>query len=389
MWQSKCRKSPRGKAIAAVVRGQQGDTGNSGAKCFICQKQGHTKQECMVEKSKLYCQHCKKRGNHNTNRFCQAFKPENKDKTKKGNNKPGDKKKAKARTVKETEKEEEELEEDDEDEDSDSTPLFVSRIQWWPLEETDSEGELDTSNEPEVFFLDSEFETEDDSSENESGYFTPPNSPAEEGIPLLTEDEDDPLMSEEDLGPPLLSDSEPDSESESEGDSEDDDDDIPVHHYLNNILNPLIVREPATTPAAAEDQNPPGARVWTEPQDDTEAEHQEVTHEMLLHILEINEERNAVRETATVESPPINDPTPVLRPEQVSSTAVEPPAEYNPQDGEVDFDSEDDQALLDCVQLDLEAEDIFNKMGRGAPPVFMTNSMLSYIVNYPLSDKFK
>ena len=63
---------------------------------------------------------------------------------------------------------------------------------------------------------------------------------------------------------------------------------------------------------------------------------------MLLHFLEINEERNVVRETATVESPPINDPTPVLRSEQVSSTAEEPPAELNPQDGEVDFDSEDD-----------------------------------------------
>ena len=73
----------------------------------------------------------------------------------------------------------------------------------------------------------------------------------------------------------------------------------------------------------------------------------------------------------------------------MSSTAVEPPAELNPQDGEVDFDSEDDQALLDCVQLDLEAEDIFNKVGRGTTPVFMTNSMLSYIINYPLSNMFK
>ena len=35
------------------------------------------------------------------NRFCRVFKPENKDKTKKGNNKPGDKKKA---NKKETEK---------------------------------------------------------------------------------------------------------------------------------------------------------------------------------------------------------------------------------------------------------------------------------------------
>merc|ERR1711867_123197 len=159
-----------GKAIAAVVRGQNGDAGDRVPKCHICQKQGHYKQECTVDKSKLYCQHCKKK-THHTNKFCPVFKRKNKDKTKEGNNKPGDKKKAKARAVKETGKEE------DEDEDSDTTPLFVSRLQWWPLEETDSEGELDTSNEPEVLFLDSEFETEDNSSENESGYFTPPTSP--------------------------------------------------------------------------------------------------------------------------------------------------------------------------------------------------------------------
>ena len=115
-----------GKAIAAIVRGQQGDAGNSGVRCFACQKQGHTKQECTVEKSKLYCQHCKQRGIHNTNRFCRAFKAnsDNKDKTKKGKNKPVDKKTKvnKARTVSNTEKEEEEPEEDDEDEDSDSPP---------------------------------------------------------------------------------------------------------------------------------------------------------------------------------------------------------------------------------------------------------------------------
>ena len=46
---------------------------------------------------------------------------------------------------------------------------------------------------------------------------------------FLTEDEEDPLMSEEDLSPPLLSDSEPDSDSEDEEDSEDDNDDIPVN----------------------------------------------------------------------------------------------------------------------------------------------------------------
>ena len=73
----------------------------------------------------------------------------------------------------------------------------------------------------------------------------------------------------------------------------------------------------------------------------------------------------------------------------MSSTAAGPLAGNNPQNGEVDFDSEEDQALLECVQLDLEAEDLFNKMGRGAPLVFMTNTMLSYIVNYPLAEKIK
>merc|ERR1712089_78345 len=84
-----------------------------------------------------------------------------------------------------------------------------------------------------VKYPDSDIETEDDLSE--SGYFTPPNSP--EGIPSLTEDEEDSLMSEENWGLPLLS------------DSEDEDDDIPVHHHLTNVLNPLIVRDPATAPA--------------------------------------------------------------------------------------------------------------------------------------------
>merc|ERR1712240_667569 len=110
---------------------------------------------------------------------------------------------------------------------------------------------------------------------------------------------------------------------------------------------------------------------------------------MLLYILETNDARNAVRETATVESPPIRDPTPVQRPEQESSTVAEPPAENNTSDGEVDFDSEDDAALLECVQLDLEAEDLLHKMGKGAPPIFMTSAMLSYIVNYPLADRLK
>ena len=180
-----------GKAIAARVRGQQGGSGKSGARCYACQNPGHIRSECTVEKSKLYCQHCKKRGVHNTNRSCREFKAnsDNKEKPGKGkSDKPVDKrtKLNKARTASITEIEE--TPDDEEDEDSDSAPFIVSRIQWWPLGEADSEGssegELESSNDTDVFFFDSEFETEDDSSENESGYYTPPNSPEEEEISL-------------------------------------------------------------------------------------------------------------------------------------------------------------------------------------------------------------
>ena len=46
-----------GKAIVARVQGKQG---KKGAHCYACQNPGHIRSECTVEKSKLYCQHCKK-----------------------------------------------------------------------------------------------------------------------------------------------------------------------------------------------------------------------------------------------------------------------------------------------------------------------------------------
>ena len=69
--------------------------------------------------------------------------------------------------------------------------------------------------------------------------------------------------------------------------------------------------------------------------------------------------------------------------------AAEPPEDNNTSGGGVDFDSEDNAALLECVQLDQEAEDLLNKMGEGAPSIFMTSTMLSYIVNFPLADRLK
>ena len=217
-----------GKDIAARMRGQQGGSGGGGVRCYACQSPGHSKPECTVEKSKLWCQYCKKRGIHNTNRFCRAFKngSDEKDKTEKGKTDPKDVKKKrvnKARTVNNTEKEE--TPEDEEDEDSDSVPFILSRIQWFPLEEADSEGdsegEFETSNDTDVFFLDSEFETEDNSSEDESGYYTPPNTPEEEDeISLLTEDEDEnPLLTEDEEVSPRSAE-EAGEESDLEDDSE-------------------------------------------------------------------------------------------------------------------------------------------------------------------------
>ena len=67
-----------GKAIAAVVRGPNGEISDKVPKCYICQKQGHWKQDCMADKSKLYCQHCKTK-KHNTNKFCSVYRKKNKE----------------------------------------------------------------------------------------------------------------------------------------------------------------------------------------------------------------------------------------------------------------------------------------------------------------------
>merc|ERR1712237_243627 len=106
-------------------------------------------------------------------------------------------------------------------------------------------------------------------------------------------------MSDENIHPPLLSDSEH-SDSEENVDSEDNDIDTPIRRYLNNELNSSVARE-------YEDQIPPGARVWTDetPQDDSRVEYQEVTAELLLNLLEMNVEGNTSTETASAsESPP-------------------------------------------------------------------------------------
>ena len=100
---------------------------------------------------------------------------------------------------------------------------------------------------------------------------------------------------------------------------------------MNNKLNLSVAR-------GHEDQNPPGARVWTEdtPHGDSGVVYQEVTAELLLNLInEVNEEENAVIETATAsESPTVAESYTIPRDEQVISTVKETPSELTPQEEE-------------------------------------------------------
>merc|ERR1711867_249491 len=205
----------------------------------------------------------------------------------------------------------------------------------------------------------------------------------------MTDDED------EHVHPPLLSDSEPSDDEEDE--SSDDEDISPLNCYLNN-------KEPAGT-RRNEDQFLPGARVWSEdsPQDDSRIEYQEVTAELLYNLLEMNKEGEAAMDSvAALESPPVTESSMVgetpseqtqveevfeelnvaLEDKMASSTVGETPSEQT--QVEKVFDSDEDQALIDCVNLDCEAERIFNRVGNSTS-VYVTTSMWSHIINYPLS----
>merc|ERR1711895_310969 len=280
-----------------------GNNGGRSPKCFACQALGHSKSECTVDPNTLWCDHCKTK-KHNTYRAC----PKNKNK-KQAKEIPKDKKDLKnpkvpprkgghARTVKQDEQNDGVPEdEDDEDDDLSALDLYGLRLKFWPFGDG-TDDDLESSSESEVFYLD---EDDTDSSGGESGYFTPPNSPAEilSVEDLMTDDED------EHVHPPLLSDSEPSDDEEDE--SSDDEDDSPLNRYLNS-------REPADI-RRNEDQFPPGARVWSEdsPQDDSRMEHQEVTAELLYNLLGLNEEGEAATDDVTaLESPPITGPNVAL-----------------------------------------------------------------------------
>merc|ERR1711867_35252 len=317
-----------GKATIARAGFQGGgdNNGNNGArspKCFACQAKGHTRSECTVDPSTLWCVHCKTK-NHNTYNKCPKNKNKKQSKeTPKGkqdpkNTKTPPKKGLHARSLKQDDQTAD-IQEigDDEEEDLSAMDLFSLRLQFWPFGgETDDD--LESSEESEVFFLDEDDTDLSGGESGESGYFTPPNSPAEMWSveDLITEDEDEPVhppllsdssdneedeSSDEPVHPPLLSDSEPSDDEEDE--SSDDEDNSPLNRYLNN-------RELRDI-QGNEDQIPPGARVWTEdsPQDGSRMEHQEVTAELLFNILGWNEEGEADTDDVTaLESPPITEP---------------------------------------------------------------------------------
>ena len=53
-----------------------------------------------------------------------------------------------------------------------------------------------------------------------------------------------------------------------------------------------------------------------------------------------------------------------------------------------DFNSEEDDALLKCAESDNEAESLLENM-TCAKSVFMSSTMISYIINFPLADKLQ
>ena len=56
-----------------LTGGERARRSNNGqnARCHTCQAVGHGKEQCTVPKDKLFCEHCKKKGVHNTNSYCK------------------------------------------------------------------------------------------------------------------------------------------------------------------------------------------------------------------------------------------------------------------------------------------------------------------------------
>ena len=148
------------------------------------------------------------------------------------------------------------------------TPFILSRAQWLPSgsvdSDQDSDFELDSSAD--AVFITSDFETEYESSEDDSGFFTPPNSPIiDNALPQLTDDEESDDKSEDE------EEAEPDTDwgaykklSHSEGlaelpllllDSEDEEEDPgpitgPGNIELNSVFTRLTLVDEGLAPPA-------------------------------------------------------------------------------------------------------------------------------------------
>ena len=103
--------------------------------------------------------------------------------------------------------------------------------------------------------------------------------------------------------------------------------------------------------------------------------------EEISEVMDKQAADRAAKEATKSTNPPARTSTPTEGPEQESSTTK------CEEDGNNDFDSEEDAALLKCAESDNEAESLLEKIGGDTKSVFMSSKMISYIINFPLADK--
>ena len=157
--------------------------------------------------------------------------------------------------------------------------------------------------------------------------------------------------------PALSSDTEPDSDSDDDDDIFDDDDTVPWTTNLSSHVN------------RKEQEMPPGCPGMTpeneDPVDIDSVEHQEAILRAFNEIADVFEAQEKERAAKS----------------QGDSKEVVPPQEV----ANNEFNSEDDEILLKCAESQEDTESVFENMSKY---VFMSSNMISYIINFPLSEKF-
>ena len=198
--------------------------------------------------------------------------------------------------------------------------------------------------------------------------------------------------------PALLSDTEgSDSEDDDDDIFDDNDDDVP---WTTNLTSNVDRKEFPGCPGIMTDNE--------EPQDITSKEHQDSIHRIFEEISEVMEAQEIIRASKSTE-PTIRTSTPTENSEQESSMIkygeVGEQESSTTQCGDIgtecnevvtqlkdvkkdDFDSEEDDALLKCAEPDNEAESLLDKM-TGTKSIFMSSTMISYIINFPLANKLQ